>query len=326
MIIWLEVIWCFKNLRLSKKGCVILEYILKTMNLCKSYGKQKVLNSLNLNVPKGSIYGFVGKNGAGKTTLIRLICGLQFPDNGDIEICGIKNDKAGEARKKMGAIVETPSLHLNMTAKENLQIQFDTIGIKDYSSLDSLLEFVGLADTGKKVAKNFSLGMRQRLAIAIAMCNNPEFLVLDEPINGLDPQGIIDVRELLIKINKEKGITILISSHILDELAKVATHYGFISNGKIVAEMSAEELEASGRKRIVLHVDKTDFAKMAMSKFTNESEINDNDKTIDVYGDILVTDLVLALHEQGIVVNRLVEFDESLEEHFFALLGGADNA
>lgn len=303
-----------------------MEYILKTKDLCKSYGKQKVLNGLNLNVPQGSIYGFIGKNGAGKTTLIRLVCGLQYPDSGEMKICGFEGSKANEARKKMGAIVETPSLHLNMTAKENLKLQFDTIGIKDYSSIDSLLGFVGLADTGKKLSKDFSLGMRQRLAIAIAMCNNPEFLVLDEPINGLDPQGIIDVRELLLKINKEKGITILISSHILDELAKVATHYGFISNGKIVAEMSAEELEASGRKRIVLHVDKTDFAKMAMSKFTNESEINDNDKTIDVYGDIIVTDLVLALHEQGIVVNRLVEFDESLEDHFFELLGGADNA
>ena len=150
--------------------------------------------------------------------------------------------------------------------------------------------------------------------------------MLDEPINGLDPQGIIDVRELLIKINKEKGITILISSHILDELAKVATHYGFIANGKIVAEMSAEELEASGRKRVALHVNKTDGIDKAMPKFENKWEIAEDKEIIEVYGDVVVTDLILALHEQGIVVNRLVECDESLEEHFFELLGGADNA
>ena len=305
-----------------------MKYILETKNLYKSYGKQQVLKGLNMKVPEGAIYGFVGQNGAGKTTLIRMVCGLQHQDGGDIEICGIKNTnkKINEIRKKFGAIVETPSLHLNMTAKENLQLQFDTIGIKDYSSIDPLLEFVGLADTGKKVAKNFSLGMRQRLAIAIAMCDNPEFLVLDEPINGLDPQGIIDIRELLIKINQEKGITILISSHILDELAKVATHYGFISNCNIVAEMSAEELEKSGRNRIILHVDKTDNIECAMAKFNNEYNVDDTNKTISVYGSIVITDIVLALHEESIVVNRLVELDESLEEHFFELLGGVDNA
>ena len=225
----------------------------------------------------------------------------------------------------MGAIVETPSLHLNMTARENLQIQFDTIGIKDYSPIDSLLEFVGLADTGKKVAKNFSLGMRQRLAIAIAMCNNPEFLVLDEPINGLDPQGIIDVRELLIKINQDKGITIFISSHILDELAKVATHYGFISNGKIVAEMSAEELEASGQKKLILYVNKSENISDAMAQLNNKYDVVEHN-IVHVYGDIIVTDLILALHKQEIVVERFVEVDESLEKHFFKLLGGADNA
>lgn len=300
-----------------------MSYILKITNLCKSYGKQKVLDGLNMKVPEGAIYGFVGKNGAGKTTLIRLICGLQYPDGGEVEICGFKNTNA--ARKRMGAIVETPSLHLNMTAKENLQIQFDTIGIKDYSSIDSLLEFVGLADTGKKVAKNFSLGMRQRLAIAIAMCNNPDFLVLDEPINGLDPQGIIDVRELLIKINQEKGITILISSHILDELAKVATHYGFISNGKIVAEMSAEELAASGQRKLILYVNKVENIPYAMADLSNQYDIADNN-IVHVYGNVVVTDLILALHKHEIIVHRLIEVDESLEEHFFELLGGADNA
>lgn len=303
------------------------DYILETKSLYKSYGKAKVLSDLNIKVPKGSIYGFVGKNGAGKTTLIRIICGLQYQDSGDLIISGIKNTDAeiNNVRKKFGAIVETPSLQLNMTAKENIRLQMDILGLKDNEKVDSLLEFVGLADTGKKVAANFSLGMRQRLAIAIALCGDPEFIVLDEPINGLDPQGIIDMRELLNKINKERNITILISSHILDELAKVATHYGFISKGKIVAEMSAEELEESSRKYITLIVNKTNDINKAMEMFENKYDVTDDGKII-VYGIISITDLILSLHEYGIIVNELFTKEESLEERFFALLGGDDNA
>ena len=303
------------------------DYILETKSLYKSYGKAKVLSDLNIKVPKGSIYGFVGKNGAGKTTLIRIICGLQYQDSGDLIISGIKNTDAeiNNVRKKFGAIVETPSLHLNMTAKENVRLQMDILGLKDNEKVDSLLEFVGLADTGKKVAANFSLGMRQRLAIAIALCGDPEFIVLDEPINGLDPQGIIDMRELLNKINKERNITILISSHILDELAKVATHYGFIAKGKIVAEMSAEELEESSRKYITLIVNKTNDINKAMEIFENKYDVTDDGKII-VYGNISITDLILSLHKYGIIVNELFTKEESLEERFFALLGGDDNA
>ena len=303
-----------------------MQYILKTTNLCKSYGKTKVLDNLNIKVTKGSIYGFVGKNGAGKTTLIRLICGLQYQTSGDVEICEIKNtdNKINDIRKKMGAIVETPALHLNMTAKENLNLQFELLGNNNFSKIDNLLDFVGLSDTENKCARNFSLGMRQRLAIAIALCNDPEFLVLDEPINGLDPQGIIDIRELLIRINKEKGITILISSHILDELEKVATHYGFIANGKIIAEISAEELEKSSKKYITLIVNQINNIEKAMINFQNKYEIQD-EKTFIVYDDIVITDLILSLHEQGIVVNRLIEKEENLEERFFELLGGVNN-
>lgn len=302
------------------------EYILETHNLCKSYGKTQVLNNLNIKVPKGSIYGFVGKNGAGKTTLIRIVCGLQYQDNGDLVICGVKNTNAeiNNVRKRFGAIIETPSLHLNMTANENLKLQLDILGLKDDGKVGALLDFVGLSNTGKKVAANFSLGMRQRLAIAIALCGDPEFIVLDEPTNGLDPQGIIDMRDLLNRINRERKITILISSHILDELAKVATHYGFIANGKIVAEMSAEELEASGKKHITLIVNKTNNAAKAMSVFENNYDVI-NETTMVVHGDISITDLILALHKYGIRVNRLIDKEESLEKHFFELLGGVNN-
>ena len=213
-----------------------MDNILEVSSLTKKYKNFTALDNFSMSVPRGSIYGFVGNNGAGKTTLIRLVCGLQTPTSGDIKL-----DVSG---KNIGAVVETPSIYLDMTAKDNLKQQYRLLGIKDFSSIDDLLKLVGLENTGKKKAKNFSLGMRQRLGIAVALCGDPEFLILDEPVNGLDPQGIIEVRELLIKLSREKGMTILISSHILDELSKLATHYGFISNGRMIREMSAEDLGA----------------------------------------------------------------------------------
>ena len=304
-----------------------IEYILQTNDLCKSYGKSKVLKKLNMHVPKGSIYGFIGKNGAGKTTLIRLACGLQYQTSGELIISGVKNtdSKINKVREKFGAIVETPSLHLNMTAFDNVALQLDILGLKDKNKANELLEFVGLADTGKKLAGNFSLGMRQRLAIAIALCGEPELLILDEPVNGLDPQGIIDMRELLRKMNTEKNITILVSSHILDELSKVATHYGFIADGHIVKEMSAQELQSIGKKSLTLTVnDTTNFAD-AMSSINNAFEVVDKTTAI-VQGDISITKLVLALNEKKIEVLHVVSKEESLEEYFFELIGGAENA
>lgn len=304
-----------------------MDYILQTKNLYKSYGKQVVLNGLNISIPKGSIYGLVGKNGAGKTTLIRIVCGLQKQNVGDLAIMGISNTNSAiqQVRHKIGAIVETPALHLTMTAHENLKMQMLLLGNYDTKQAEDLLDFVGLSNTGNKLTKNFSLGMRQRLAIAVALCGNPELLVLDEPINGLDPQGIIDVRELLLKINKEKGITILVSSHLLDELARVATHYGFIDNGKLVAEMTAEALTTDPERKTTLHLNHVNGLVMAMTKFQNKFELID-DKTLVIYGPIEVTDLVLALHEKGIVVHRIVEKSESLEDRFFELLGGDNHA
>ena len=234
-----------------------MEYIMETNNLRKQYGDFVALNGLTMHVPKGSIYGFVGKNGAGKTTLIRLICGLQRATDGDFSIYGIsfRDKNISDARKKMGAVVETPSIFHDLTAYDNLKMQYDILGINDYSNINELLKLVGLDKTGKKLAKNFSLGMRQRLGIAIALCGNPEFLVLDEPINGLDPEGIVEIRKLIKKLNEERGITILISSHILDELSRVATHYGFIADGKIIKEMSASEFEEDSKKSINIVTD-----------------------------------------------------------------------
>ena len=236
-----------------------MDYVLKTNALCKKYKDYKALNGLSMNVPKGAIYGFVGKNGAGKTTLVRLICGLQEAASGEYTLYGTKStDKEIlKARRRMGAVVETPSIYLDLTAEDNLKQQYRVLGLPSYDGLADILKLVQLENTGKKKAKNFSLGMRQRLGIAIALVGDPDFLVLDEPVNGLDPQGIIEMRELILKLNREQQITVLISSHILDELSRLATHYGFIDKGQIVKEISAKELDTACRKCIRLEVTNT---------------------------------------------------------------------
>ena len=233
-----------------------MEYVLETNALSKTYKNFKALNGLTMSVPKGAIYGFVGKNGAGKTTLIRLICGLQEPASGGYSLYEIENSDKEilKSRRRMGAVVETPSVYQDLTAADNLKEQYRIIGLPSYDDIPNLLKLVGLENTGNKKAKNFSLGMRQRLGIAIALAGSPDFLVLDEPVNGLDPQGIIEMRELILKLNRERQITVLISSHILDELSRLATHYGFIDGGRMVKEISAEELEAACRKCIRIEV------------------------------------------------------------------------
>ena len=293
--------------------------------LTKYYGKFKALDGLTMNVPKGSIYGFVGKNGAGKTTLIRLVCGLQYQTGGELKLYNVKHDdkKINDIRKKMGAVVETPSIYPDKTAYENLKIQFDILGIKEYEEINKLLKLVKLDDTGKKKAKDFSLGMRQRLGIAVALCGNSEFLILDEPTNGLDPEGIVEMRNLLIELNKERNITILISSHILDELSRVATHYGFIKDGKMVKEISAEEFEKECKHTIRLEVDNNDLEKVLKREKYNYKLISSTQA--ELYGNVAITPLVLNLHKENINVVKLTESEESLENYFFNLLGGDKN-
>lgn len=303
-----------------------MEYVLKTNELKKEYRKFTALNGVSMNVPKGSIYGFVGKNGAGKTTLIRLICGLQSPTGGDFELYGIKDtDKnISRSRRRMGAVVETPSIYLDMTAEDNLKQQYRILGMPSFDGIGELLKLVGLENTGRKKAKNFSLGMRQRLGIAVALCGNPDFLVLDEPINGLDPQGIIEIRELILKLNREKQITVLISSHILDELSKLATHYGFIDSGKIVREISAKELEAACRKCVRVSVTDTKPLATVLDGMGMEYKIIDS-KTADIYGKPNITKLAVALSEKGCELFSMQEQDESLESFYISLVGGGSH-
>ena len=303
-----------------------MEYVLTTDALSKRYRQFKALDGLSMHVPKGAIYGFVGRNGAGKTTLIRLICGLQEASSGGYVLYG-KTDSEKEihrARRRMGAVVETPSLYQNMTAEDNLKEQYRTLGLPFFSGIPELLELVGLQDTGKKKVKNFSLGMRQRLGIAVALAGNPDFLVLDEPVNGLDPQGIIEIRELILKLNREQQITVLISSHILDELSRLATHYGFIDRGHMVKEISAEELESECRKCTRLAVTDINTLIRVMDKMGWEYSILSG-RQADIFAKVNISQLALALAEESCEILSLQERDESLESYFVNLIGGVGN-
>lgn len=301
-----------------------MEYVLTTEALCKYYKHFKALNGLSMHVPKGAIYGIVGKNGAGKTTLIRLICGLQEPTKGSFCLYGVQNNQKGiqKVRRRIGAVVETPSIYLNMTAEENIKEQYRVLGLPSFEGVKELLDLVGIGESGKKKAKNFSLGMRQRLGIAIALCGDPDFLVLDEPVNGLDPQGIIEIRELILKLNRERQITVLISSHILDELSRLATHYGFIDNGQIVKEISALELEAACRKCLRMEVSDLRVFAQVCENLKLEYQIF-ADAMVDIYGKVQITELVLALAKGGCEVLSVDERDESLESYYMSLMGGA---
>ena len=304
-----------------------MDYVLQTNSLTKKYKHFQALNGLTMNVPKGSIYGFVGKNGAGKTTLIRLICGLQEPTSGDFTLYGIRNGSKDirKSRRRMGAVVETAAIYMDMTAEENLKYQYLLMGIPSYHGIPELLKLVGLENTGKKKAGNFSLGMKQRLGIAIALAGDPDFLVLDEPVNGLDPQGIVEIRELILKLNREQQITILISSHILDELSRLATHYGIIDSGRMIKEISAEELEAACRKCTRMEVSDTAVLARILDSMNVEYKII-SDHTADVFSKVNVTQLTAALAKENCEVLSMQEKDESLESYYISLVGGADHA
>ena len=294
-----------------------------TQRLTKTYAQTKALNRLTMQVPKGAIYGFVGKNGAGKTTLIRLVCGLQAPTAGDYTLYGVPHTapEIYKARRRMGAVVETPSVYLDLTAADNLKLQYRLLGLPSEEGIPELLHLVGLGDTGKKKARHFSLGMRQRLGIAVALCGDPDFLILDEPINGLDPQGIVEMRELILKLNRERQITVLISSHILDELSKLATHYGFIDGGRMVKEVSAQELEAACRKCARVEVTSVPALCRVLDGWQLEYSVVDG-AAADIYGELNITALVDALRKEGCSLLSMKERDESLESYYINLVGG----
>ena len=229
-----------------------MEFILKTEGLTKIYSKTKVVNDVSICIRPGEIYGFVGKNGAGKTTFIRMVLGLASPSGGVISC--FDGMPLNLARKRTGSLVESPAFYPNMTARENIRLFCRMIG-EDPAQADEILEKVGLADTGKKKAGNFSLGMKQRLGIGIALAGDPEFLILDEPVNGLDPTGIAEVRKLILELKNDHGKTIFISSHLISELEKIATRYGIIAKGRLVEEITAQELDEKCRNKTSIKAD-----------------------------------------------------------------------
>ena len=299
-----------------------MEYALKTDGLSKHYRKFQALDGLSMHVPRGSIYGFVGRNGAGKTTLIRLICGLQEPSSGSFVLYGIPNNgkDIAKVRRRMGAVVETPAVYADMTAEENLKQQCLILGLPSFDGIPGLLELVGLENTGRKKVKDFSLGMKQRLGIAVALTGDPGFLILDEPVNGLDPQGIVEMREMIRKLNRERQITVLIASHILDEMSRLATHYGIIDRGHMVKELSAEELDVACRK--CMRVEVSDPAALSRVLDAMHLAYKISGTTADVFAKVTVTQLVLALAEENCEVLSMYEHVESLESYFISLTGG----
>lgn len=296
------------------------ETILKTSGLTKCYGKQKALDGIDLTVNRGEICGLIGKNGAGKTTLMKVITGLTCVDNGTFELFGKADVK--EERTRIGCIIDSPAFFGNLSAYDNLKYYCILKGITDLTKIGKALEGVGLTDTGKKKYRNFSLGMKQRLGIALAILDEPELLILDEPINGLDPIGIADMRELFRKLNKEAGITIVISSHILPELDSLATRFIFIDSGRIVKSLSKEELDDECRVSLNITCDDTSKASTVLERYLGIKEYKITDsRTIKIYDPVQEEELRAALEKEGMQILSVESKGVSLEDYFRMIVG-----
>ena len=301
-----------------------MESVLKVKGLVKKYPGFTALNGLCMNVPKGSIYGFVGKNGAGKTTLIRVVTGLQSATEGDYEIFGTSSESGDilKARRRMGAIVETPALFGGLNAKDNMKQQYLNLGLPSYDGIDDILELVGLKDTGRKKVKNFSLGMRQRLGLANALMGKPEFMVLDEPINGLDPEGIVEIRELFRKLNKEDEITMVISSHILSELSLLCTDYIFINHGQIKGVFTADELKAACSEYYHIDTDNNEKASAILTKDLGIEKVEAlEDGSLRIYEGLDDIHFISkTLYDNGIIPVELSRNEVNLEDYYMRMV------
>ena len=295
-----------------------MDTILKTNALVKKYGQATVLNNINMTINRGDIYGFVGKNGAGKTTFMRTVLSLTNPTSGEVKLFGDKTIE--EVGIRVGSLIEAPGLYKNATAYENLK-RFSILYGADEDKIQEILELVGLGNTGKKKAKDFSLGMRQRLGIAIALLGDPELLLLDEPINGLDPAGIKDIRDLILKLNKEKNITFLISSHLLDELAKVVTKYGFINNGDLFEEIESKKLLEKCKQQVIIEVDDTKKALSILETMIDKKLIKVKDNTIEIDSKEDTAFINTKLVKGGVSVSSIYSNSISLEDYFMERIG-----
>lgn len=298
-----------------------MDYVMRTYGLTKKYKNKTVLDSVNINVRKGDIYGLIGRNGAGKTTLIKLAAGIASPSGGSIELFG--SSDLNFQRRRIGTIIEYPAVYPTLTAKQNLEVYRRLYGIPDEKAVDRMLDTVGLSDTGRKPAKAFSLGMKQRLGIAAALLGNPDLLLLDEPINGLDPEGISDIRELLIRLNSENNITMLISSHILSELSKTATCYGVISEGQLIEEITSDELSVKCKRCLKITVSDPSKASTVLENVLGTSNYDIlPDNMIRLFDYIDESGKVVkALVENGVDVSAAVPSGADAEEYFLEKMG-----
>lgn len=305
----------------------MMEYLLSTNSLTKQYGRHKAVNSVNIHIRQGDIYGLIGRNGAGKTTLLRLISGLASPTEGDFTLFGARGKEACRYLSRVGTLIESPGVYPNMSAADNLRLKCLAMGVRRKNEVEELLHIAGLADTGKKKVKNFSLGMKQRLGIALALVGDPDLVVLDEPINGLDPQGIAEIRDTLSRLNRERNITLIISSHILEELSKIATRYGIIHDGVLLQELTREELLERCSERIELKTDDTRKACTVLEQMgIIRYKVVDPD-TIHIFerlGDS--GEITMALAGNQIRTMGITVKNEALEDYYLNLTGGDRNA
>lgn len=297
-----------------------MEDVIIINSLTKKYSGNNVVNNVSLNVAKGDIYGIVGKNGAGKTTIMKMLLGLIPKSSGEISLFGRSDEESLQHnRGKIGAIIETPAFYPYLTASENLNYYRLQMGIKDKSCVKSVLETVGLENAENKKFKNFSLGMKQRLGLALALLGEPEVLILDEPINGLDPEGIIEIREILKNLNAEKGVTILISSHILSELSLLANKFAFIENGNIIAQTDIDQIRNSaGNKTLLKTSDIERSCKIIRDKFPDARFEIEDENIVFTLG--YENEIVAVLSTNGIVVNGISNVSVSLEDYYVKLL------
>lgn len=302
-----------------------MEYVLKTNEISKQYGDKLAVNGVNMIVHKGDIYGLVGENGAGKTTLMRIIAGMALPTTGKLEL--FESDDLDNARRKVGVLIESPAVFLNMTARENLIYFHILMGLEDLKQIDDVLETVGLHHIGRKKVKNYSLGMKQRLGIAIALLGNPDFLILDEPINGLDISGVKEVRDLLLKINEDFGTTILISSHILSELSRIANRFGIIRGGVLEEEFTAEELKRCSSNCLEMSVSNVELSKQILNGLQGITDIQETSNgMLRIFGDVyLAGNINRRLVENGVDVDRLQPVKEDLESYYLKKNGGQEH-
>lgn len=294
-----------------------MDYLLSTNCLTKQYGKHKAADNITMHVKQGSIYGLIGRNGAGKTTVLKMLCGLASPTSGEITFFNKTGKDIYPLMSRIGSLIEQPGLYMDMSAADNLKMKCLGVGVKKKGYIEELLATVGLSDVGKKRVKSFSLGMKQRLGLALALVGEPDLIILDEPINGLDPQGIVEIREIILKLSLEKNITVIISSHILEELSKIATHYGIIHGGKLLEELSREELIQKCSERIELQTENVSSAAAVIESMGIMSYKVIDSSTIQIFERIdEVSDITLKLAESKVKIDGIGVKNENLEDYF----------